>query len=175
MEGNEAWDPLWFNFRLGDEEAKLYGITVGEASAQGVVETLAAVQAVKLWGSLVEGEAATLEVRSDSVVALAVLGKLANATPSLNFLGAELALALETHSIQGLKCVHIPGCLNDCADYLSRMAAPGALRELPSDLRKVVIRALPARDAGWYRLPPPGLNPGLWGERAGLAVLANAM
>ena len=166
---------VWvFDSSLGVQEAELFGVDVGSASSEGVVETLAATQAVRLWGSLVGGKFAELDVRSDSKIALAVLGKLANATPALNFLGAELALELEFSGVHGLKCTHLPGALNVCADYLSRLFAPQPVAAVPHELKDIHIKEVPSRAACWFRLPPPGLNPGLWGDRAGLSALASA-
>ena len=152
----------------------MLGVQVDEAAAQGVVETLAALQAVRAWSMCVSGKNAEIEVRSDSVVALAVMGKLANATPALNFLGAELALELELGGVLGLRCSHLPGKLNGCADYLSRLHAPCPVTTVPAELKDVTIKDIKPRELSWFRLPPPGTNPGLWGEKAGLSILAGA-
>lgn len=54
------------------------------------------------------------------MVALATSQRMASSNPSLNFIGAELAITAEQIGIEGFKCTHIPGVANGIADYLSR-------------------------------------------------------
>eukprot|EP00969_Alexandrium_andersonii_P013630 595092-Alexandrium_andersonii.AAC.1 len=92
---------------------------------------------------------------------------MASATPALNFIGAEVALALEEAQVCDASFAHLPGAANGAADWLSRRAAPGAAESTPpSELAHAKRRIPKLRCAGWYRLPAPGAAPELRG-RAG--------
>ena len=156
------------------DEATL-GITIGESSAQGAVEALAIVAAVRLWGKKLCGEGLPVEIRSDSSVALAMARKLASASPAINFLGAALALALEQHHVGGVQAVHVPGALNKTADWLSRLAMPGGPPgERPAVLAGAKERQAPERDQAFYGLPAPGPCARLWGGGASSAAALQA-
>ena len=58
---------------------------------------------------------ASLLVRSDSVVALALGSKLASGTPALNFIAAELALELEAVGANDMTLAHLQGAWNTLA------------------------------------------------------------
>ena len=59
---------------------------------------------------------------------------------------------------------HIAGKINDAADWLSRLSAPGAGSESrPVELRGVSPKRLGIRDSEFYFLSPPGLNSEIWG------------
>ena len=150
-----------------DEEA--LGITKGDCSAQGALECLAVLVAVKLWHRRFTEAPMQLHVRSDSVVALAMMARLASSSAAINFLGAELALELEMTCISEVVPLHIPGALNTCADYLSRLDAPGgpsgtAPPPLVHAKDRSARAALPRRRE-YYRLEPPGADASLWGGR----------
>ena len=68
---------------------------IGDSRSQGIAEALAVLTAIRLWKSKLAERPIALQVRSDSTTALAMLNKLASSSPSLNYLGAELALTLE--------------------------------------------------------------------------------
>ena len=100
--------------------------------------------------------------------------RLSSGSPALNFLGAELALRLECIGAGALEASHLPGSLNDVADYLSRIHAPSSHKPqaLPRALASAKERPAPARDATFYMLPPPGTRPDLWGAAQSSAGLA---
>ena len=105
-----------------------------------------------------------LLLKADSTVALAVSKKLSSATPALNWIGAELALCLETLNMAEMNVHHLPGKLNVQADHLSRPDKEGPL----PDLEGVQIRVM---NEAWMlasRLPPPRVQPDLWGRSPGL-------
>ena len=93
-------------------------------------------------------------IRSDSVVALGMTKKLASPAPIINFLGGELAMELELRRVQRVVTQHIPGKLNDLADWLSRHDV--RKDEIPRDLRGVTIAQKEALTAKDFFLPSPG-------------------
>ena len=140
-------------------DAEWLGIEWDEASGQGPLEGWAVLLATRLWGQHFDGE--NVLIRSDSVVALAMVAKTAGRSPVLNWLGAELALKCETTGIHRLTTQHIPGAWNVEADYLSR---PHQRGELPERLKNVKIRSMRHDKMRMSSLPPPGVAPGLWGS-----------
>ena len=112
-----------------------------------------------------KGRRLRLGTRTDNAAALSLQGKLASSTTALNFLGAELAIELEILGIEELRPSHLPGVLNETADALSRLAAPGSAgKAFPAELAGAKCRRVPVRDDGWYRLPTPGRRQDLWGS-----------
>jgi len=104
---------------------------LGESASQGILEALAVFGSVvghQAWARELATCNVTLHIQSDSLVALALTQRLANSTPGLNFIGAELAIACEAAGIEDLKATHIPGAANTTADYLSR---PTKQRTMP--------------------------------------------
>ena len=72
----------------------------GQSSSQGVVEALAIYVALRVWKEKLKGQRLNLTVQSDSVTALALIQRLSNANPGLNFLGAELGILLEELEVE---------------------------------------------------------------------------
>ncbi len=83
-------------------------------------------------GSRRQGQRATLRIASDNMAALTLVLRLSSPVPRLNALGAELAWTLEEHDVTEVLAVHLPGRLNEEADYLSRLSAPSAPVRLPT-------------------------------------------
>lgn len=96
-----------------------------------------------------------LQVQSDSMIALATTQKLSNPSPTLNFIGAGIAIQFEAIGIEGLKATHIPGVANSIADYLSR---PDKWDSSEMPIQKDVEE----RGPEFYHLPTPAKAPGLW-------------
>ena len=63
-------------------------------------------------------------MKSDSCAALGAHRKLSSPVPALNHLGDETSLMLESLGMADPEATHLPGKLNDVADYLSRLSAP---------------------------------------------------
>ena len=141
------------------------GVTVGDCAAQSIVEALAVLVGIRVWGHLMKGRRLHLKTRTDNAAALALQGKLASSTPALNFFGAELAIELEVLGVEEVRPSNLPGSLNTVADALSRLRAPGSAgKSLPVELAHGERRAVPERGAEWYRLPAPRRRPDLWGS-----------
>ena len=87
------------------------GIPYNDPAGQVVLEAWTVLLAVKYWAFL---------LKADSTVALAVSKKLSSATPTLNWVGAELSFVLEAQNMGELTVHHLPGKLNVVADHLSR-------------------------------------------------------
>ena len=98
-------------------------------------------------------------IRSDSSVALAMAKKLSSPTAALNYLAAEIALALDAIKCPGLTLQHIPGTLNKEADWLSRIHQQG---EMPATLDGVKQRRTTAWDDRAMRCTPPGVSESAW-------------
>ena len=111
-----------------------------------------------------------LVVQSDSLVALALTQRMAASTPTLNYLGAELALAIEEAGIERLEPVHIPSA-NVAPDFLSR-PSKWAHISMPAELHGVNVETPEIRTAEFYRLPGPTEEPSMWGS--GLVAAAGA-
>ncbi|CAJ1350967.1 unnamed protein product, partial [Effrenium voratum] len=107
------------------EDTERMQVPYGEAASQGAMEALAVWVALDHWRNQINGSKYNITLRSDSVVALAVTGKLASSTPGLNWIAAELTIILEVTGLERLEVKHIPGKINTEADYLSRMLASG--------------------------------------------------
>lgn len=106
-----------YEAKVSREEARLLQQEFGEASSQAVMETYAVLRAMYKWQQKLAGEPVAL--KSDSTVALAIMGKLSSPTPVLNFLAGEIAFAMEEFDIKAIHRQFLPGKLNVEADWLS--------------------------------------------------------
>ena len=82
----------------------------------------------------------------------------------MNHLSVELALMTEINDIVTPEMRHLPGKLNVCADYASRIHAPAANQEpVPEELTGVRIRDVAVPTGGRpFLLPTASLRPDLW-------------
>ena len=89
--------------------------------------------------------------------------KLASPHSGMNHLGAELAILLEAWDVDEPEGRHLPGKMNEVADFLSRTSAsdkpatPACLAGLK--IREVGRRGVAGRG---YVLATPSQEPGLW-------------
>ena len=148
-----------FRAKITPEVAKDLGIEYGLAAGQGALEAFAVLVAIRHWASKLAGE--RLMLQSDSTVALALARKLSSSSPTLNWVGAEMALQAELLSLQEFVLHHIPGKLNVAADWLSR---PSMTSDLPAELKDVNIKILAEKTLLQPSIAPPGLQPKLWGK-----------
>ena len=149
-----------FEAEFKPEDAKLLNVTHGEASSQGVVETLAVLRGLYKWAAIFKSRPILL--RSDSTVALGVTRKTGSASPQLNYLAAEISLMLELHRVQKVVVQHLRGADNKETDWLSRMHDRG---EKPRSLEGVkIFRLAPCHTCKeLFSLSPPGADsPGGW-------------
>ena len=161
-------------------DGKLLNFEMGSPSSQGILEALCLLVALRHWHHRLQGHKLQVQVQSDSMVALALSQRLAASTPSLNWIGAETALALEELGVEELQSLHIPGKANLEADHLSRPSL-WKTEEVPEGLKVLVahIETPAVRDEGFYRLPGPTVEPALWGsgggETSGIAAWDSAI
>ena len=141
--------------------ADALGFTLGSSASQGIVETLAVLVSIRLWERELQSCQVTLVIESDSLTALATTQRLASSDPALNFLGAELPIAVEAAGLEKLQAKHIPGTANVNADYLSRPSKWGNTPR-PAEIKDLPLTTPPGRAASFYRLPTPRDEPELW-------------
>ena len=89
--------------------------------------------------------------------------KLASPRPAMNFVGAELALMFEREDFADPEREHIPGKLNICSDFLSRVMTDEPPPR-PQALEGVKIRILGKRREFSLKGFGPGIRPDLWGS-----------
>ena len=129
------WTPLKaYEYQIEHLDAELLGFHHGSHKSQSYLEALAIFLALREWGALLASIKVGLAVRSDSMVALALLEKSASASAALNLLAAEMALLLEKLPVGEIALTHVPGKINVLADWLSRPQTRGAM---PSQLQGV--------------------------------------
>ena len=85
----------------------------------------------------------------------------------MNHLGAEMSILLEVWDVDDPVAEHLPGKLNDQADYLSRLASPERPPE-PPGLSGLKVREVVRKGTGGrgYVLPTPVQEPALWASRS---------
>eukprot|EP00435_Cladocopium_sp_Y103_P065114 s1794_g27.t1 len=84
----------------------------------------------------------------------------------------EMSLLMDSIQMQEVVAHHLPGKLNVEADYLSR---PDIQGPPPGRLRDISIRQL---NEAWMletALPPPGVEPALWGRNPGLSSVFDCL
>ncbi len=92
-----------------------------------------------------------LEVRSDSVTALAMVTRMQSTSPQVTVVARELALTLAASGVRPCVVEHTPGVANKLADALSRRFQPGTTWQRPAALAQTPECILAPRDALYYR------------------------
>lgn len=118
-------------------------------------------RAISTWAVKLRGK--SFFIKSDSVVALAVARKLASCSPVLNYVGAELSLLLDHIQCNRVQMAHIPGKLNQEADWLSRLHERRE-EERPEALKGITIRTIPSIEDEEKSLLPMPWHTSLWGK-----------
>ena len=134
------------------EDIKRFGIVVGEAKYQALVENLALLIAVRLWACFWSGQRLAIGLRSDSMAALMAWKKERSRVPAINAITREVSLDLADglYTVDALE--HIPGVLNQWADILSRQFAPGNSAKIPAELLATKRFHPDLRVSTWWRL-----------------------
>ena len=134
------------------EDIARFGIVVGEAKFQALVENLALLIAVRLWACFWSGQRLAIGLRSDSMAALMAWKKERSRVPAINAITREVSLDLANglYTVDALE--HIPGKLNQWADILSRQFAPGNSAKIPSELMATKRFHPDLRINKWWRL-----------------------
>ena len=122
----------FFALDLPASALERYGAAVGDCRWQSLWELFVLVMAARHGaGRFSEGE---VHAFSDSRAAIGAALRMASPSPSLNDLGAELALADATRHFRVALADHIAGVDNTLADALSRLSRGAAM---PEELRGV--------------------------------------
>eukprot|EP00435_Cladocopium_sp_Y103_P023448 s5122_g5.t1 len=135
------------------------GVPFREAASQSALEAWTILIAIRFWKAKIRGD--KLLIKSDSIVALAIMKKLSSGSPTLNWVGAELSIELEALQVSEVVAHHLPGQLNKAADWLSRPDTRGAM---PEGLVGVTVRVPNEAWALESSLPAAGVEPSLWGR-----------
>ena len=150
-----------FSSPLTNQDELELHIKIGDPAGQGVVEMLAIYAGLKLWTRFFRGRTRIPSFLADSLSALGVARKFSSPVPALNHLGSELSLHLEIHDVVDPKLAHVPGKMNDLADFFSRLAAPET-PAMPAGLVGVKHREVEGNRGRGYLLPTAAQRPELW-------------
>ena len=135
------WTPVHaYEYPVDQHDAQLLGFELGSHRSQSYLETLAVYLAISWWCRHLANIPLGLALRSDSMVALAVLDKARSASPALNWLAAEITLKLEQIKIGVVELKHVPGKMNVIADWLSR---PQTRKDRPEALHDCKVKQAP--------------------------------
>ena len=147
----------YFSSALGPFDVKFFKLALGDAAGQQVWETMAVLQALRLWRAHWRHVRARLSVKTDNYTALAAVAYLKSKTGTMVArLARELALELSGWVFGPDFAAHLPGVAKTLADALSRKTQPGKVFTLPAALRTATEAAGPPRDLGFFRsLRPP--------------------
>ena len=146
---DEHWNPTeYFHAPITQDDIRLLGVRVGESAFMPVLEALAILIAIRLWG---QGHEVAFAVRSDALGAIQALTNLRSKNAGVNRVASELALDIVDKQFAPLRLTHIPGISNILPDYLSRMLQPEAKSSRPPELDRARRVEPPARDLKWWR------------------------
>ena len=141
----------WLAVQLLPEDGERLGVTVGASEGISVLEALAILIACRTWGS----PDCSLEVRSDSAVALAAAHRLKSKSSRVLRIVLEASLDLAHERYAVCSTAHIPGVTNVEADALSRLTAPDPV-QFPLSLSLVSqAKAADFRDPDFWRVDLP--------------------
>ena len=151
-----------FHDRVSAEDIRLLGVQVGNPAFQTVLEGLAILVALRVFGPRAmwnAGAMVSMVIRSDSKGALGAAIKGGSTTdPLSNQVGQEISFDQACGDYRVELYEHTPGVANVGPDYLSRLHAPDAERRAePRYLGPIEAVSVPTRDETWWRTwdPPP--------------------
>jgi len=156
-----------FTYTATESDAMELGIKLGEHTAQAVLEFLGVYVALAHYMRFFKNRRRVPVVRGDSAAALGAAQRLSSPSPPMNYIGAELSLLLEREDCADVEGSHIPGKLNVCADFLSRMMMPGGAPSRPSALGESKVKEVKKRRPFSLQGTGPGPRPELWGKEKG--------
>jgi hypothetical protein len=142
----------WFSEPISQEDIDKFGITVGDARYQALLENLAILFGVRAWLPLWQTERAAIVVRSDSLAALGAWRKERSNNPHISAVVREMSLDMAEGRYKLDVLEHLPGSVNEWADNLSRQFAPGYSLPVPPPLLAASRTALPKRDQSYWLL-----------------------
>jgi hypothetical protein len=142
----------YFVEAISREDVERFGIILGDAKYQALLENMALLVAVRLWAPIWAGQRLAVGLRSDSMAALQAWRKERSRVPAINAITREMSLDLADGLYKVDALEHIPGVLNSWADALSRQHMPGNTAPIPAGLLAAKKFVPPTRDGGWWRL-----------------------
>ena len=142
----------YFSEEISFEDIQKFGIVVGEARFQALLENMALLIAVRMWASLWVKTRLAVCLRSDSMAAVGAWAKERSSNTAINMITRELCLDLAEGKFTVDRIEHLPGSLNTWADALSRQFQPGNTSVIPSALLDCVRCEPVQRSADWWQL-----------------------
>ena len=106
-------------------DTMVLGHEIGTSKGQQTWESLVVLVSLRHWKSHWQRAQCTLEIKSDSVSALALASKLKSGGRGPNIVAREMALDLSGSPFRPQVFTHVPGVSNISADVLSRRYQPG--------------------------------------------------
>jgi len=104
---DDHWQPTeYFHTPITPDDMEILGVTSGDSAHMPVLESLAVLIAVRLWGKSHE---LAYSVRSDALGAIQALANLRSSNPGVNKIAAEMALDIIDNQYAPLRLTHIPG------------------------------------------------------------------
>ena len=144
---------------ISEADQLRFGIQIGAAKDQALLETIAVLIAVRLWLGTVRAHLWTVIVRTDSTAALGATIRMRSSDPRMNTVVRELALDLAEGRYPLDVVEHVAGLENDVADWCSRVPQPGWTQARPRALATAEEDRPAPRDAAWWETAiPPGLG-----------------
>ena len=140
----------WFACPLSPEECHLLGIEQGSCTCQQIVESLAALVALRAWHQQWCNSRSVLKVRSDSVAALTITLRLKTKGRGTGIIAREMALDIALSCYSPHVAEHVPGTSNVLCDVLSRKYQPCVEYSVPAALSNVQETVLPPRTEGYF-------------------------
>lgn len=141
---------LWFAEPVTKQDVARFGIDVGDARHQALLEMLAILIGVRMWLDHVVAGRATVVVRCDSQAALGATANLKSRDARMNAVVRELALDVAEGRYELHILEHLPGRNNVYADALSRFYQPGASRDVPPTLMHAARTYPDKRGSTWW-------------------------
>lgn len=142
----------FFSEEISKEDIQKFGIVVGEARFQALLENMALLIAVRMWAALWVKTRLAVCLRSDSMAAVGAWAKERSSNTAINMITRELCLDLAEGKFTVDRIEHLPGSLNTWADALSRQFQPGNTSVIPSALLDCVRCEPVRRSADWWQL-----------------------
>lgn len=161
-----AWNiPGASSYAVSEEDEKELGLLRGTHTSQTPFEFLGFYVGFSYFLRFFRKKQRVPAVKADSSSALGAGMKLSSPRPAMNFVGAELALLFEREDFAELRSSHLPGKLNESADFLSRLMTKSPPPK-PTSLSGVKIVTLEKRRGSSLKGFGSGYRPDLWGREA---------
>eukprot|EP00971_Amphidinium_carterae_P014742 291035-Amphidinium_carterae.1 len=136
---------------LREEDFSIHGFSKGDAQGQQTWECLAVLVASRHWKTILRDETATWTIMTDNMTALHMMVNLTSRGHGPATIARELALEWSSRAWQPKAVEHLPGHMNEVADWLSRCMQPGYLAPKPQSLELMNLELPERRTRDYYR------------------------